>query len=55
MSEAAQVAVGAAKPAIGATSERQEFLSFTLGKEEYGIEILKVQEIRSYEQVTTIA
>jgi purine-binding chemotaxis protein CheW len=55
MSEAAQVAAGAAKPAIGATSERQEFLSFTLGKEEYGIEILKVQEIRSYEQVTTIA
>ncbi len=34
---------------------RQEFLTFTLGKEEYGIEILKVQEIRSYEAVTTIA
>ena len=32
-----------------------EYLTFTLGKEDYGIEILKVQEIRSYEQVTTIA
>ena len=29
-----------------------EFLAFTLGKEEYGIDILKVQEIRGYEAVT---
>ena len=32
-----------------------EFLTFTLGKEEYGIDILKVQEIRGYDSVTTIA
>lgn len=32
-----------------------EFLVFTLGSEEYGIDILKVQEIRSYEQPTKIA
>lgn len=32
-----------------------EFLAFTLGKEEYGIDILKVQEIRGYETVTRIA
>ncbi|WP_342323913.1 chemotaxis protein CheW [Kosakonia sp. BYX6] len=32
-----------------------EFLVFTLGKEEYGIEILKVQEIRGYDRVTRIA
>lgn len=32
-----------------------EFLAFTLGREEYGIDILKVQEIRGYEQVTRIA
>ena len=32
-----------------------EFLTFTLGAEEYGIDILKVQEIRSYEQPTRIA
>lgn len=33
----------------------QEFLVFTLGEEEYGIDILKVQEIRGYDQVTRIA
>ncbi|TPG64813.1 chemotaxis protein CheW [Ewingella americana] len=33
----------------------QEFLIFTLGDEEYGIDILKVQEIRGYDQVTRIA
>jgi purine-binding chemotaxis protein CheW len=32
-----------------------EFLTFRLGSEEYGIDILKVQEIRSYEQPTRIA
>jgi len=33
----------------------REFLAFRLGKEEYGIDILKVQEIRGYEAVTKIA
>ena len=32
-----------------------EFLTFRLGKEEYGIEILKVQEIRGYDSITQIA
>jgi purine-binding chemotaxis protein CheW len=32
-----------------------EFLTFRLGSEEYGIDILKVQEIRSYEPPTRIA
>lgn len=32
-----------------------EYLTFTLGREEYGIDILKVQEIRGYEPPTTIA
>lgn len=32
-----------------------EYLTFVLGKESYGIEILKVQEIRGYDQVTKIA
>ena len=32
-----------------------EFLTFRLGAEEYGIDILKVQEIRSYEPPTRIA
>src|ERR1017187_4832473 len=32
-----------------------EFLTFTLGAEEYGMDILKVQEIRGYDAVTAIA
>jgi purine-binding chemotaxis protein CheW len=34
---------------------RNEYLTFKLGTESYGIEILKVQEIRGYETPTTIA
>lgn len=33
----------------------QEYLTFTLGEEEYAIDILKVQEIRGYDAVTRIA
>lgn len=33
----------------------REFLTFRLGGEEYGIDILKVQEIRGYDTVTRIA
>jgi purine-binding chemotaxis protein CheW len=33
----------------------REFLTFRLGAEEYGIDILKVQEIRGYDAVTHIA
>lgn len=32
-----------------------EYLTFVLGEEEYGLEILKVQEIRGYDTVTQIA
>jgi purine-binding chemotaxis protein CheW len=40
----------------GAAAVRvSEFLTFKLGGEEYGIDILKVQEIRGYEAVTRIA
>ncbi|MCX7212336.1 MAG: chemotaxis protein CheW [Burkholderiales bacterium] len=39
-----------------ALAERpREYLTFRLGEEEYGIDILKVQEIRGYEQPTRIA
>ncbi len=41
--------------AVPFTHTGGEFLSFRLGAEEYGIEILKVQEIRSYTQPTRIA
>jgi purine-binding chemotaxis protein CheW len=43
-----------AAPAPAVTHLR-EFLAFKLGDEEYGIDILRVQEIRSYELPTRIA
>lgn len=38
-----------------ASNLMQEYLTFVLGDEEYGIEILRVQEIRGYDAVTAIA
>ncbi|MDR5898722.1 chemotaxis protein CheW [Halomonas vilamensis] len=38
-----------------AEADNREFLVFSLGDEEYAIDILKVQEIRGYENVTRIA
>ena len=43
------------KQAAEETSAAAEYLTFTLGHEEYAIDILKVQEIRGYEQPTLIA
>jgi len=37
---------------VNAPAAVSQFLTFTLGSEEYGIEILKVQEIRGYAAVT---
>jgi purine-binding chemotaxis protein CheW len=53
ITEARQVAQHEA--ARNAVAMGGEFLTFRLGAEEYGIDILKVQEIRSYEQPTRIA
>ena len=39
----------------GAGHGPHEFLTFDLGEERYGIDILKVQEIRRYDAVTRIA
>ncbi|HUO44398.1 MAG TPA: chemotaxis protein CheW [Burkholderiales bacterium] len=50
----ATAASGAAAVRAG-TASSNEFLTFTLGAEEYGVEILKVQEIRGWEPPTTIA
>ncbi|OQR32039.1 chemotaxis protein CheW [Pseudomonas sp. T] len=44
-----------AAEASAASSPAQEYLTFTLGREEYAIDILRVQEIRGYDQVTAIA
>ena len=49
--------VGADAAAVSdaaAEGPREEFLSFRLGGEEYGVDILKVQEIRSYDTVTRL-
>jgi purine-binding chemotaxis protein CheW len=53
MTQSTQHAAGAAH-AVGA-GPTQEYLTFTLGGEEYGVDILKVQEIRGYEKPTAIA
>ena len=45
-----------ANSVVNAVVERpREYLTFRLGEEEYGIDILKVQEIRGSEQPTRIA
>jgi purine-binding chemotaxis protein CheW len=49
---------GAAAPGVpsaGAVTSIREFLAFKLGDEEYGMDILRVQEIRSYEEPTRMA
>jgi len=48
--------MGAMEKMDGLTSTAtREYLTFRLDQEEYGIDILKVQEIRSYEPPTRIA
>lgn len=49
-----QLVGNAARPSAAVITSL-EFLAFTLGDEEYGIDIQKVQEIRGYEAVTRIA
>ena len=41
--------------ATGPAGGSRELLTFKLGNEEYGMDILKVQEIRGYDAVTAIA
>jgi purine-binding chemotaxis protein CheW len=50
-------ALTSSSPATGSAvaTNLREFLAFKLGAEEYGIDILRVQEIRSYEKPTRIA
>jgi purine-binding chemotaxis protein CheW len=43
------------RPHASSAASGGEFLTFKLGAEEYGIDILKVQEIRGYEAPTRIA
>ena len=39
---------------IGFATDGSQYLTFTLGEEEYGVEILKVQEIKGYSAITPI-
>jgi purine-binding chemotaxis protein CheW len=55
LTDASHVARHEAARAAVAAASAGEFLTFRLGAEEYGIDILRVQEIRSYEQPTRIA
>jgi purine-binding chemotaxis protein CheW len=52
MNELATLERASSQQQAGASNE---YLTFTLGDEEYGVDILKVQEIRGYEAVTRIA
>ncbi|MGQ0501706.1 MAG: chemotaxis protein CheW [Panacagrimonas sp.] len=47
-------AAGTALTVAAVPATPNEFLTFTLGAEEYGVDILKVQEIRGYDTVTRI-
>ena len=58
--ESTAATAATAPPAIapgasGAMKNVNEYLTFRLGAEEYGIDILRVQEIRSYEEPTRMA
>jgi purine-binding chemotaxis protein CheW len=44
----------ALKEEIGLTPDANQFLTFSLGDEEYGVDILKVQEIKGYVPATRI-
>ena len=50
-----QALVADASSSTAAVAQAGEYLTFRLGEEEYGIDILRVQEIRSYEAPTRIA
>lgn len=55
MSATPQNPAATAAPESGLAPDMpNEFLTFTLGDEEYGVDILKVQEIRGYDTVTKV-
>jgi purine-binding chemotaxis protein CheW len=39
---------------IGFATEGSQYLTFSLGQEEYGVDILRIQEIRGYSAITPI-
>ena len=55
MAEITSLHQHASAPVLAANANRLEVVTFTLGEEEYGIDIQKVQELRGYDAVTRIA
>jgi len=45
--------LGALSSQTHVAADGSQYLTFRLGAEEYGVEILKVQEIRSYSAITS--
>ena len=54
-SAASRQSAGSSPGLSSAVTSIREFLTFKLGAEEYGMDILRVQEIRSYEEPTRMA
>jgi purine-binding chemotaxis protein CheW len=52
---ASKQSAGSSPGLSSAVTSIREFLTFKLGTEEYGMDILRVQEIRSYEEPTRMA
>ena len=52
---ATSTSLSAASSGTGALTQIREFLACKIANEEYGVDILRVQEIRSYEKPTSIA
>ncbi|MEN3113578.1 chemotaxis protein CheW [Uliginosibacterium paludis] len=55
MTQATQESDALISADVVSNADSAQYLTFTLGKEEYGVDILKVQEIRGYDAVTAIA
>ena len=51
---ATSTSLSAASSGTGALTQIREFLAFKIANEEYGVDILRVQEIRSYEKPTLL-
>ncbi len=51
----AGIAGGGKSSSVAVISPALEFLAFTIGNEEYGVDIQKVQELRGYDAVTRLA
>ncbi len=54
MAAAAELATKELNQQIGLTADGSQFLTFNLGEELYGVDILRVQEIKGYTTVTKI-